>query len=276
MWFKKKKLPVEMAKKPLYHFEATGLEALLAYILHECGVDLFGKKEVLRMRIQLFCENREIQSYTALLEQVHINAVLRQELLNLLTVNETFFLREHRQLEHAVAFARSLKREVKVLCAPCASGEEVYSLALLFAEEGLTEVSITGIDINSDAIASARRGVYSKRAVHKIDAARLQRYFRPEREAFSIRSDRLCPIALHVMNIFHRELDMLGHFDIIFCRNMLIYFDDPHRAEAARQLRGRLNLGGRLYVGHADFLPQEASLHKRYSGEISYYSGEHV
>jgi len=274
MWFRRKKTETPAVEEVPFCFSPTGLDPLLAHVLLQCGVDLRGKRDVLETRIRFFCERKRIGSFDALLVAVRGDSVLWQELLNLLTVNETFFLREHRQLENAVAFASRQQRPVRVLCAPCASGEEVYSLALLFAEAGFpaSDVSITGIDINSDAIEEARNARYSARSVHKVSADSLERYFQPDEKGYRVRTERLCSVTFRVVNLFHDDFDRIGTYDIVFCRNMLIYFDDVHRLEAARQLRKRLREGGRLYVGHADLLPEAIPFRKEYEEAVAYYA----
>lgn len=278
MWFRRDRPIVEKDEEERpYTFTSIGLEELLAYVLHECGIDHLSNKEVLRTRIAMFCERERIESFSRLLEMAKIDRDLWQRLVDLLTVNETYFLREKRQLDDAVAFGHQRGGTLDILCAPCSSGEEMYSLAILFAEANMAsdDVSIIGIDINSQAIETARQGVYSTRAVHRLDDRQLKAYFSKREAAYHIDRTALCPMTFHTMNIFDRAFDDLGTFDAIFCRNMLIYFDEHHREKAITQLYRRLRPDGRLYLGHADLFPAHGRLRKVYEDHVNYYIRDH-
>ncbi len=274
MWFRKEKSREDDRENERPHtFDSVGLDPLLAYVLELSGVDHISNRDVMRPRIKLFCERREIVSFVELLEKIKVDRSLWQGLLNLLTVNETYFLREQRQLDNAVSFSREQSGHIDVLCAPCASGEEMYSLGILLSDGhvGHKDVSIKGIDINSEAIKIAKDGVYSQRAVHRVRSQQLQQHFIERESQYQIEQGHLCPMEFHVMNIFEPAFDDLGTFDIIFCRNMLIYFDEQHRVKAIDQLSKRLRPNGRLYLGHADLVPKMTSLKKVYDGQTSYY-----
>lgn len=77
-----------------------------------------------------------------------------------------------------------------------------------------------------------------------------------------MRTETLCPVHFHVANLFDDSLHRLGRFEIIFCRNVLIYFDETFHLRAAEKLAKLLAPGGRLYVGHADLLPKQVPLQK--------------
>lgn len=101
MWFKKRKSPEETAQP--YRFVPSDVSPLLHYMREQCGIDLLTKKETPETHIRIFCERRQIESFAALLCLAREETDLWQVLLNLLTVNESYFFRERRQLDHAVA-----------------------------------------------------------------------------------------------------------------------------------------------------------------------------
>jgi chemotaxis protein methyltransferase CheR len=196
-----------------------------------------------------------------------------QHLVNAMTVNETYFYREEyqlralsRELMPALAARRPGER-LRIWSLPCSTGEEPYSIALHLIEHwpGLehVEVEITGSDIDTRVLAQARRGVYDSRAVQNLPAPVLQRHFEPAgagswrispslREAVSFGTVNLSdPASMRP----HR-----GRYDVIFCRNLLIYFDDASRREAAEALYDSLRPGGFLCLGHSESMSRMSSL----------------
>ncbi|MCD8477371.1 MAG: hypothetical protein LRY68_05220 [Sulfurospirillum sp.] len=131
-----------------------------------------------KQKLKLFCERKEIYSFRKLFEALQHDTKLRQDLIDLVTVNETYFYREESQLNLAVEFALQIPN-VKILCAPCATGEEVYSLSMMLQEKKRDSYSfsITGIDINSEAIEKAQRGLFSERSLHKLEERLKEKYF---------------------------------------------------------------------------------------------------
>jgi chemotaxis protein methyltransferase CheR len=196
-----------------------------------------------------------------------------QHLINAMTVNETYFYREEYQF-------RSLSREIlpelaaarpgerlRIWSLPCSTGEEPYSIALHLTENwpGLAsvDVEITGSDIDTRVIAQARAGIYDARSVQNLPAPVLERHFEPHasgrwrisralREAVTFSTVNLADAA--TMRA-HR-----GRYDVVLCRNLLIYFDDPSRRQAAEALYDSLRPGGFLCLGHSESMSRMSSL----------------
>ncbi len=196
-----------------------------------------------------------------------------QQLINAMTVNETYFYREEyqfrclsRELMPALAKQHPGER-LRIWSLPCSTGEEPYSIALHLSENwpGLdsVEVEITGSDIDTRVLAQARQGVYDARAVQNLPAAVLERHFeatgrgrwrisRALREAVAFSTVNLADAA--AMRA-HR-----GRYDVIFCRNLLIYFDDPSRRQAAEALYDSLRPGGFVCLGHSESMSRMSAL----------------
>jgi chemotaxis protein methyltransferase CheR len=233
LFWKRKKEPEIALKNEVaapQEFNTFGLQDLLHYIKREIGIDLFSKNSVIETKLRLFCERKEIYSFRKLFEALQHDRALRQDLIDLVTVNETYFYREESQLDLAVNFALSIPN-VKILCAPCASGEEVYSLSMMLQERRREprEFSITGIDINSEAIEKAQKGLFSERSLHKLDQRLKEKFFTQEDRFYRAKREYFSSISFTKVNIFEHDFLSLGKFDIIFSRNMLIYFDDDFR-----------------------------------------------
>ena len=275
MFFRKKNLHVETKeKRKKVEFSTFGFNDILHYIKRETGVDLFVKKEIIETRIKLFCTQKEINSFKQLYDRVKFEDSLKQELINLLTVNETYFFREENQLQEAINFAASKSGEVSILCAPCASGEEVYTLSIMMNEQldSLKKFTITGIDINSEAIEKANNGVYSKRSLHKLSGELKEKYFSSDGDMHRIKKHLFSSVEFSKVNIFEDSFVGMGNFDIIFSRNMLIYFDDDFRVAALKRFSKLLKDDGRVFLGHADFVPSNEWLFKHGFGSSCYYA----
>ncbi len=244
-------------------FNPYGLNDILFFIKRETGIDLLVKKGITEPKIKLFCERKEIFSFKELYEKIKTDIKLKQELINLLTVSETYFFREEIQLDAAVSFIKNRRVKSKILCAPSASGEEVYSLAIKFDLNGIGDlVDILGVDINSDVVEKAKKGVYSKRSVHKLSDELKKRYFTKEGDNFLIRESRFANVSFRCENIFNLNYELKETFDIIFSRNMLIYFDEETRLKSMEIFSKLLKPHGKLYLGHADTIPQNRWLER--------------
>ena len=263
--------PQTLSKEPEV-FNALGLNDILHYIKREIGVDLFAKNSIIETKLRLFCERKEIYSFRKLFETLQHDKELRQELIDLVTVNETYFYREESQLELAITFALRIPH-VKILCAPCASGEEVYSLSMMLQERGRmpNDFSITGIDINSEAIDKAKNASFSERSLHKLDERLKERYFIKDERSYKVKSTYFTSVDFKKVNIFEHDFLALGSFDIIFSRNMLIYFDDDFRLKTIERFASLLKSEGKLFLGHADIIPENRFFTKYTENRLSYY-----
>jgi len=275
MFFRKKSPYVKPVEKPVKEeFSTFGFNDVLQYIKRETGVDLFIKKSIIETRLKFFCEDRDIGSFKKLHDAIQHKDDLKQELINLLTVNETYFYREEKQLQEAVAFADGIDSDLNILCAPCASGEEVYTLNMMINEQlGLTKkFTIRGIDINTEAIKKANQGIYSQRSLHKLSLELKDKYFILDKDTYSVKKHLFSAVSFSKVNIFDNSFINMGSFDIIFSRNMLIYFDDEFRVAAMKRFAQLLKPEGRLYLGHADIVPENKWLNKHGFGSSCYYT----
>jgi chemotaxis protein methyltransferase CheR len=193
---------------------------------------------------------------------------LLQELINQLTVNETYFLREDYQFESLirtvlpdVLAARGgvgrLNGPVKILSLPCSTGEEPYSIALRLLEEwdqiDHVDVEIHGADIDSDVLARAAHASYNERSVHRVPPAWRKKYFTPVGVRYQLDEGIRDAVTLHQINVCDTvAMRAFRDFDVIFCRNVLIYFDELSSRRAAENLYGALRPGGYLFLGHSE------------------------
>lgn len=268
-FFKRKKSVQNEEAQKKVEFDSSNLPQLIKYVKKYSGVDLSSKTDVLTRRFTTFCKQRDIDSFDELLVMIEKDASLRQKFMNLLTVNETYFLREEIQLFSAVELLKEGKK--RVLSAPCASGEEVFSLAFLAHEAGVSEFDIVGIDLSSKAIDKANESTYSSRSLHKFQKEQVLKYFEALGENYRVKPKYQRGIKFKVCNVFSEEFQNLGEFDAILSRNMMIYFNEKYKLKTIEVFHKLLKPQGRLYVGHADLIPQNQLYKKITKDRLTYY-----
>ncbi len=210
-----------------------------------------------------------------------------QQLMNLLTVNETYFFREFSQLQVFAEYclqevikhkAEANNRTLKILCAGCSTGEEPYTLGIILREMiehfSSWEVFIKAIDIDENVLVAARKGVYDQRSVKDVPPAYLQRYFTALSSGKNgINQDIKDMVVFEHVNLMDRRaLRYEEDYDFVFCRNVLIYFDDVSRKQVVDKFYGLLRGGGYIFLGHAESLSRISSAFKirRLSNHIVY------
>ncbi len=255
-FFKKKK--ENLVEKTVEKVEPTDYEnvhLIADYFKNETGVTFEKQTSILKNKVMTFCKQRDIYSTNKLLEKIKSDEALKQELINYLTTNETFFYREFSQIQELVSLVKSAHTNVKILCAPSATGEEPYSIAIALLEAGVSSntFSIVGIDINSDAIAKAQKAIYKQRNVRNLSEEVIIKYFSQENEVYILKNSIKSLVEFKLANIFDDSFQSLGKFDFIFSRNMLIYFDYETKVKAKKILESlRRSDAHGVFFGHAD------------------------
>ena len=205
-------------------------------------------------------------------------------LIDCLTVKETFFYRYAPQfdafrdqlLPKFLAAADQQQRHVRIWSAGCCTGEEAYTFALIAAESGvLDRVEILATDINESYLEAAMSGVFSKRSVAQLPAPLLQKYFVERRDRFTI-DDRIREhVTFKWLNLAEASypsfLNGTAAVDMIFCRNVLIYFDKSLLRAIIDRFADCLNEGGVLALGHSEMLPRDWTLAVAPIGDAFFY-----
>lgn len=188
-----------------------------------------------------------------------------EEAIDLCTINETYFFREGYQLN---AFQNEIlpilrrspypRERLSIWSAGCSTGEEVYTIAINVLETSLfrsRDVRIFGSDISRRCVAAARRGVYGPSAFRVTPDDTRKKYFHETLEGWHVLDDlkSMCHFG-HLNLVETSRAAMVGRVDVIFCRNVLIYFDDASRRRVIDMFYDRLLPGGFLLLGHSESL----------------------
>ncbi len=226
------------------------------------GLDLKpGKEQLVAARLGRLVRGGGFSSYRQLYRHIVRDSTgeALAALIDALATNHTAFLREpdHFQFlsERVLPTLRGRSR-VDIWCAACSTGEEVWTLACLL-NDALPSggFRITATDISGKALAAAQRAAYPAARCANLPAAWLSRYFMPEPggEAFHVRPAVRAQAAFSRLNLME-PVSWPRQFPVIFCRNVMIYFDAEAQQEAAGKLAASLEPGGHLFIGHAESL----------------------
>ncbi|MDY0233180.1 MAG: CheR family methyltransferase [Sulfurimonas sp.] len=251
----KKSLDEPKYEEPTDYSDAT---RVAEYFKNETGVTFDKQMNILNNKVMTFCKHREISSFSKLLSLLDSDAVIKQELIDYLTTNETFFYREFKQIEELVSLVKKDSSSVvRIMSAPCSTGEEPYSIAIALLEAGVRadRFRILGIDINSDALKKAQKAVYKQRNVRNLSDEIQERYFFKQDDKFILKESIKSLVEFRLINIFDPSFTSLGKFDYILSRNMFIYFDAQTKARAKKILEDmKKNQDQKIFFGHADEL----------------------
>jgi len=187
------------------------------------------------------------------------------QIYDLVTTNETYFFREPAQLtaftEEIVPdiLTRKPVKKIRIWSAGCSSGEEPYSLAILLQESGWygkAEFEIFASDINQQVLAKARKGTYRENAFRATDPSMREKYFTRDGDtAWRVRDEIRNRVSFGRLNLYDESrVSLLGHLDVVFCRNVIIYFDDASKRVVVTNFYNRLVEGGYLLLGHSESL----------------------
>jgi chemotaxis protein methyltransferase CheR len=208
-----------------------------------------------------------------------------EKFINAFTVNETYFYREEHQLRCLSSDllkervrAKPKSAPLRIWSVPCSTGEEPYSIAMWLLENwpevDLQDIEIVGSDIDTECLAAARKGEFGPRALMRLSPSLVHKYFADVgAERWQILADLRDSVQFTQVNLTDRqETRRHGVFDVIFCRNVLIYFDDASRRVAAENLYDSLAPGGFICLGHTESMSRISPLFevRRFADAIVY------
>jgi chemotaxis protein methyltransferase CheR len=188
-----------------------------------------------------------------------------EEAVDILTTNETYFFREEYQLR---SFSKDIlselherfasRRRLMLWSAGCASGEEAYTIAMLVLDSGLFDgwdVRIFGSDVSRRVLSQARRGIYRASSFRTTKPEIIKKYFTETSEGMRVNDKVRSLCHFGQLNLLDEDrIAILGLIDVIFCRNVLIYFDKKSKMKTISLLYDRLSPKGYLLLGHTESL----------------------
>ncbi len=239
---------------------------LRAYLKQRSGLMLGAEKRYLiESRLGPVCRRFSLATLHDLVATLKLarNPVIERAVVEAMTTNETFFFRDRAPfdlfrdvlLPRALA-ARAATRRLRIWCAAASSGQEPYSIAMLLQEAAPRlagwQVEIIGTDLSTEVLEKAKLGLYSHFEVQRgLPVQLLVKYFTQVGEQWRINPSIAGMVDFRLLNLL-QGFDHLGQFDIVFCRNVLIYFDAPTKSDVLRRLAKALAPDGAVVLGAAE------------------------
>lgn len=236
-------------------------EALRRWLHTNAGISLTAAKQPLvTSRLAKRLRELGLSTYTEYLRRLGADAAERQAALDLLTTNETYFFREPRHFEFLRGILPTLAQSpIRIWSAACSTGEEPYSIAMLLADAlpAHRQWEILGTDISSRVLDAARSGHYRLERARNLPPAMLSKHCLkgtgPQSGTLLVRRELRARVRFEPINL-NETLPDFGQFDVIFLRNVMIYFDDATKREVVARLVPMLRPGGHFLIGHSESL----------------------
>ncbi len=253
-------------------------KAFTQYILEISGIVLdVGKEYLLETRLHSLLDKYRCQSYSELMKKskMDFKREIENQIIDAISTNETYFFRDKspfEMLQHKIIpdliDKRSAKRidkpTLRLWSAASSTGQEIYSIAMTLLEMGITpqnyNIKLFGTDISDAAISQASYGIYNKFEVARgLDPIRLKKYFDPIDDKYKIKDELRAMVQFKKMNLLKPFMG-IGQFDIVLCRNVMIYFTKEDRRKIYANIASTLAPDGYLLIGSTESLVNDTDL----------------
>ncbi len=240
-------------------------EYLRKLLRDHSGLDLSADKQYLiESRLSPLARKAGLSGIGDLVQKLQGgSSALVTSVVEAMTTNETFFFRDKVPFDHFretimpdVLKARAGRRSVRIWCAAGSTGQEPYSLAMSLKEMGAAltgwRVEIVATDLSQEVLEKSKAGIYSQFEVQRgLPIQLLVKYFKQTGETWQINPELRAMIQHRQLNLLH-DFSQLGTFDVIFCRNVLIYFDQETKINIFNRLARQIESDGFLVLGAAE------------------------
>lgn len=242
---------------------------IYSFLKNKYGVDMSRKKEIVTGRMDNYIRSGGWNNYTEYMNAViaDISGELEKELVNLLTTNHTFFMREFEHFEYfrntvlpELKRKEEQKKDLSIWCGASSTGEEPYTIAMVLKdffglEHGSWDTKVLATDVSTDVLRHAIAGIYKKEQITGLPETWKRRFFRvhPDGEHVEVTGELKEEVLFRQFNLmelfpFRRKMH------VIFLRNVMIYFDSKTKLELTQKLYDALEPGGYLFIGRTETL----------------------
>jgi len=239
-------------------FDDEDYRLFLKNLVTHFNLDLSGyKQHRVRRRTDILLKKYGMNSYSEYLELLKKNKDKWLEFLDKLTINVTEFFRnpekwEYLKQEILPKLIKNHNSRLKLWSAGCSTGEEPYTLSIILNELGISSKStIIASDFDEGALQKAKRGLYNKKSLINLDDENIRKYFKKIGEdQYEIKDSIKNNVTFKKINLLTDEFEK--NFDLIICRNVVIYFDNDAKDKLYKKFYDALNSGGILFVGSTE------------------------
>ncbi len=253
-----------------YAYSQDDFERVRATVFKIAGIRLADSKETMvYSRLSRRLRALGINNFRDYLTKVEKDDVEQQEFVNALTTNLTSFFREVHHFLALEKFLHSHKNVTAIWCAASSTGEEPYSIAMTVAQvfgTYRTGIKIYASDIDSKVLATARNGVYKASSVEKMDKSLQKQFFYRGKGSQSgmvrVVDEVRDMVEFRQINLLHDDYGFKEKMDVIFCRNVMIYFDKPTQYKVLHNLVGNMKKDSLYIAGHSEHFQEATHLLK--------------
>ncbi|MFZ5353096.1 MAG: CheR family methyltransferase [Bacillota bacterium] len=250
---------------------------LAAYMKDNYGINLFEKKTLLVGRLNNILIKNQIKDFTEYYSLLisDTTGTMVTELINKLSTNHTFFLREeshfHFFRDHVLPYLSSIKsrnKDFRIWSAGCSTGEEPYTLAMILSDffgpqKNQWDTKILATDISKKVLDIATKGIYSREQLSPVSDSWKKRYFKKlADESYAVADSIKDEVIFRIFNLMNRNMPFKKKFDVIFCRNVMIYFDAETKNELVNRFYEQTEPGGYLFIGHSESINREETKYR--------------
>tara|TARA_B110001454_G_scaffold211408_1_gene227036 strand:- start:350 stop:1222 length:873 start_codon:yes stop_codon:yes gene_type:complete len=248
-------------------YSRADFEAVRDIVYNIAGIVLpTGKATLVYSRLAPLVRDSGQQTFSRFIEFIKKDEAARRKTINALTTNHTFFYRENHHFEHLASEVRPMllekirsRQPVRIWSAGCSTGEELYSLTMtLFGPDKAAarpfmegNLAILATDLADHAVAGAKAATYPLEALKDVPSALTNAWVKREDDMAIIAPELRAKIHVKRLNLLG-DWPMNKQFDVIFCRNVMIYFDQPTKDRLVARFADQLLPGGHLYIGHSE------------------------
>lgn len=266
-------LPARDSTAREFTFSTTDFERVRKLIYQHAGISLSPvKQDMVYSRLARRLRATGMRSFAEYLDGLERNGGDEWErFVNSLTTNLTSFFREPHHFPIFADHIRKIgtKRPIRVWCSAASTGEEPYSIAMTVAEtfgSNVSHISIVASDLDTNVLATAAKGVYPVERVEKLSPERLRKFFlrgTGSQDGFvSVRPELKQMVSFQRTNLLDTSYAVKGPLDVIFCRNVMIYFDKPTQYKILSRFAPMMQPDGLMFAGHSESFLHAADLFK--------------
>lgn len=249
------------------------LEEIIRFVKDRSGIDLSGKKVLITGRLDHYLAQNGYASYSEYMQSVR-NDITGNEAINLvnsLTTNHTFFMREFDHFEFLrkeilpeLKKTESQKKDLRIWSAACSTGEEPYTLAMVLKdffglEHDQWDTKVLATDLDTRVIAGAVKGRYKEDQIKNVPSVWKQRYFKRFDDVYyEVKPELKKEVIFRQFNLMD-PFPFRGKFHVVFLRNVMIYFDDATKRKLVDKIYEFTEPGGYLFIGATEFIDRNAT-----------------
>ncbi|MDF2567325.1 MAG: cheR [Oscillospiraceae bacterium] len=239
---------------------------LVSFMKNNFGINLEKKRTLIESRLNNYITNMGIDSFSSYFDLLKSDSSGKEmtQLINFLTTNYSYFMREKEHFNYlqstVLPYLKNsvASRDLRIWSAGCSTGEEAYTLAMILTDFFSTDShtwdhKILATDISARALETAKKGIYDSEDIENIPQKWKLNYFNKLPDStFEVKKNIKDQVVFRTFNLMEESFPFKKKFHVIFCRNVMIYFDQPTKTKLIRKYYNNMESGGYLFIGQSE------------------------